>query len=91
MLIFRSFDPVVIGLISFDSFLIPPVLGRVFPEDAPPDNGLGGRLDMPIPLRGGCGNALILTLFLSVFPAEFTPGVVRILGSVVLVLRVVGG
>lgn len=35
-------------------------------------NGLGGKLlDLLSPL-GGCGNELMLTVFLSVFPAAFT-------------------
>lgn len=67
------------GLISVDSLL----LGRALPGVAPPDKGLGGRLVVLIP-RGGCGNALILIVFLIVFPALFTPGIAFDFGIVEL-------
>jgi hypothetical protein len=35
-------------------------------------NGLGGRLLDLLSPRGGCGNELMLTVFLSVLPAAFT-------------------
>jgi hypothetical protein len=58
------------GLVSADSLrFAPPALAGV----RPPDKGLGGRLAVRIP-RGGCGNALILIVFLRVLPAAFTPG-----------------
>jgi hypothetical protein len=54
-----------------DSLLpAPPALAGV----RPPDKGLGGKLEVRIP-RGGCGNALMLIVFLIVLPAAFTPGV----------------
>lgn len=58
------------GLISVDSLR----LGSAVPGVAPPDNGLGGKLVVRMP-RGGCGNALMLIVFLIVLPALFTPGV----------------
>ena len=75
------------GLASEDSLRLPPVL----PGVAPPDNGLGGKLVVRTPPRGGCGNALILIVFLIVFPAALTPGAVRNLGRVVFPPGVVGG
>lgn len=48
-----------------------------------PESGLGGRLAVLIP-RGGCGNALILIVFLTVFPGVFTNGVDLTLGNVLL-------
>jgi hypothetical protein len=77
------------GLVSVDSLLFK-VLGE-FPGIAPPDNGLGGKLAVLTPPRGGCGNALILMVFLIVFPAPFTPGVARNFGRAVLDPGVVGG
>jgi len=63
----------------------------------PTDKGLGGRLDVRIPKPGdarpplgGCGNAFILIVFRNVFPAPFTPGVVRSFGNAVLPPGVVG-
>lgn len=41
---------------------------------APPDNGLGGKLDVRIP-RGGCGKEFMLIVLRTVFPAALTPGV----------------
>ncbi len=68
------------GLVSIDSLLLAaPALAGV----KPPESGLGGRLAVRIP-RGGCGNALILIVFRSVFPAAFTPGVVLILERALL-------
>lgn len=72
------------GLVSVDSLL----LGRALPGVAPPDNGLGGRLVVLMP-RGGCGNALMLIVFLIVLPAPFTPGVPFDFGNVELPLGVV--
>lgn len=69
-----------------DSLLLPGVAGV-----RPPDNGLGGRLVVRTPPRGGCGKAFMLIVFLIVFPAAFTPGAVRILGRVELPPGVVGG
>ena len=57
---------------------------KPLPGAAPPDNGLGGRLAVRTPPRGGWGNALILIVFLRVFPAVLTPGLVLSFGSVVL-------
>jgi hypothetical protein len=63
------------------------------PGVAPPERGLGGRLDVrtPITPRGGCGKAFMLIVFRIVLPAEFTAGpspmaleVVRNLGRAVL-------
>jgi len=76
--------------LSEDSLLLPATLETPLPGNAPPDNGLGGKLVVRMPL-GGCGNALMLIVFLIVFPAAFTPGVVLNLGSVVLPPGVVGG
>jgi hypothetical protein len=73
------------GLVSVDS-LLP---GIELLGIAPPDNGLGGRLAVLIP-RGGCGNALILIVFLIVLPALFTPGVDFDFGVVELPPGVVG-
>jgi len=50
---------------------------------SPPDNGLGGRLVVRTPPRGGCGNAFMLIVFLIDLPAPFTPGPVRNLGRTV--------
>jgi hypothetical protein len=69
--------PGVTGLLS-DSALFPEPFGAA----RPPDNGLGGKLAVRTPPRGGCGKALILIVFLMVFPASFTPGAVRSLGRV---------
>ena len=77
---FRSFGPVSPWFSSADSLLLVGVLA----EARPPDKGLGGRLVVRTPPRGGCGKALMLIVFLSVFPALFTPGAVRSLGRVVL-------
>jgi len=74
-----------VGLVSVDSLLFVAPLGA-FPGTAPPDNGLGGRLAVLTPPRGGWGKALILIVFLMVLPAPFTPGAVRNLGRVVPVL-----
>jgi hypothetical protein len=56
-----------------DSILSPALFGGT----TPPDNGLGGKLAVRTPPRGGCGKALMLIVFLTLFPAAFTPGVVR--------------
>ena len=50
----------------------------------PPDNGLGGRLAVRTPPRGGWGKELILIVFRMLFPASFTPGAFRSLGRAVL-------
>jgi len=77
---------VAAGLVSIDSLLLePPALAGV----RPPESGLGGRLAVRIP-RGGCGNALILIVFRSVFPAAFTPGVVLILERALLLPAALG-
>jgi hypothetical protein len=75
--------------VSAESLLLVDPLAKALPGIAPPDKGLGGRLVVRIP-RGGCGNALILIVFLSVFPVAFTPGVVRNFGKVRLLTGVVG-
>jgi hypothetical protein len=75
--------------VSADSLLLATPLDKALLGIAPPDNGLGGRLAVRIP-RGGCGNALMLIVFRIVFPAPFTPGVVLILGRVVLPPGVAG-
>jgi hypothetical protein len=74
--------PGVTGLVSEDSCL----LLALAPGTNPPDNGLGGRLVVrtPIPPRGGWGNAFTLMVFLTVFPAPFTPEAVRNFGRAVL-------
>lgn len=69
-----------------DSLLLPGVAGV-----KPPDNGLGGRLVVRTPPRGGCGKAFMLIVFLMVLPAAFTPGAVRNLGRVELPPGVAGG
>jgi hypothetical protein len=74
------------GLVSVDSLLLPGMAGV-----KPPDSGLGGRLVVRTPPRGGCGKAFILIVFLMVLPAAFTPGAVRNLGRVELPPGVVGG
>jgi hypothetical protein len=85
--LFRSLGVGPRGLSSADSLL----LAEVLPGAIPPDKGLGGRLAVRMPPRGGCGKALMLIVFLIVFPALFTPGVVRDLGRVELPPGVVGG
>ena len=55
-----------------DSILPPALVGGT----TPPDNGLGGKLAVRTPPRGGWGKALMLIVFLTLFPAPFTPGVV---------------
>ena len=45
---------------------------------------------MRTPLRGGCGKALMLTVFRIVLPAAFTPGVSCSFGSEVVDKDVVG-
>lgn len=74
----------VVGAIPFgseDSLLLAPAAGAA----SPPDNGLGGRLVVLTPPRGGCGKAFILIVLRIDFPAPFTPGVVsRVFGSGVL-------
>jgi hypothetical protein len=69
--------PVAPKLVSVDSLLLPGVTGV-----SAPDSGLGGRLAVRTPPRGGCGKAFMLIVFLMLFPAELTPGVVRNLGRV---------
>lgn len=61
---------------SVDSLLpaIPFPLDEALAGVRPPESGLGGRLVVRMPL-GGWGNALMLIVFLIVFPAAFTPGV----------------
>ena len=71
--------PGVTGLLS-DSALVTALFGGT----NPPDNGLGGKLAVRMPPRGGWGKAFMLMVFLIVFPASFTPGVVRSLWRVVL-------
>lgn len=66
----------MVGLVFIDSLLLATPFD-VFPGTAPPDNGLGGRLDVLTPPRGGCGKALMLIVFLMVFPATLTPGTCR--------------
>ena len=72
-------------LFSVDPLLLPGVA-----DVNPPDKGLGGRLEVLTPPRGGCGKAFMLMVFLMVFPAAFTPGVVRNFGSVVCELDAEG-
>lgn len=79
---FRSLVPGVVGLASVDSLLLT-ALWDGFTGIVPPESGLGGKLDVLTPPRGGCGKALILIVFLIDLPAPFTPGVVRNLGRVV--------
>jgi hypothetical protein len=45
------------------------------PGTPPPDNGLGGRLDIRELPFGGCGKAATLIVRRIVLPAAFTPGV----------------
>lgn len=71
------------GLISVESCLLR--------GTAPPESGLGGRLTVLTPPRGGCGKELMLMVFLRVLPAAFTPGVVRNFGRLVLDPGVTGG
>jgi hypothetical protein len=47
----------------------------------PAERGLGGRLVVRTPLRGGCGKALMLIVFRIVLPAVFTPGIFRTFGG----------
>ena len=56
----------------------------------PAERGLGGRLVVRTPLRGGCGKALMLIVFRIVLPAAFTPGTVRTFGRDVVGSGVVG-
>lgn len=56
----------------------------------PPESGLGGRLVVRTPPRGGCGNAFMLMVFLIVFPALLTPGVVRSFDRLVLLPPMTG-
>lgn len=81
MLTTFRFRPVIAaGLVSAEPLRsIEPALAGV----NPPDKGLGGRLAVLIP-RGGCGNALILIVFLTVFPAAFDPSDGLTLGNVLL-------
>ena len=61
------------GLASEADSLLPALFGG----NIPPDNGLGGKLAVRTPPRGGCGKALMLIVFLTVLPAALTPGAVR--------------
>lgn len=72
-----------IGLVSTESFWPSPGLEVALPGVRPPESGLGGRLVVRTPPRGGCGKAFILTVFRIVLPAAFMPGVVRNFGRVV--------
>lgn len=65
---------------SEDSLLFAPAAGAA----NPPDNGLGGKLAVLTPPRGGCGKAFILIVLRIDFPAPFTPGVSLVFGSGVL-------
>lgn len=77
--------PGIDGLISVDSHF------GAFPGVAPPESGLGGRLEVRTPPRGGCGKELILMVFLTLFPAPVAPAVARNFGRLVPDPGVVGG
>jgi hypothetical protein len=68
----------VTGLLS--SVLYPALCGAA----GTPESGLGGKLVVRMPPRGGWGNALILMVFLMLLPASFTPGAFRSFGRVAL-------
>lgn len=59
--------------------------------DAPFDSGLGGRLLIRLSDLGGCGNELMLTVFLSVLPAPLIADTERGWGSAVVGAGVAGG
>lgn len=78
---FRGFPlPLLVGLISDDSLLLDSPVDVAVPGAAPPDKGLGGKLVVLTPPRGGWGNALILIVFLILLPAALTPGEVGTFG-----------
>jgi hypothetical protein len=70
------------GLVSTDSLWLLPGFEVALAGVRPPESGLGGRLAVRTPPRGGCGKAFILMVFRIVLPAAFTACVVRNFGSV---------
>lgn len=60
-------------------------------RERPADSGLGGRLDIRPSPRGGCGKALMLTVFLSVLPVALYPEAVLGVGKAPEGAGVAGG